>query len=154
MTSRRLEYLFIHFLHVLFAVFRYLEVPNRRLGLRLRRFAPFELVHVWAAEAVAPVFPSLLFHGFRPAFLVLVLAGALVLVPAGALVLLPAGALVVLPLPAVLLPAALLPAVPLPVGLLVLSVAALLPEDFLAAPEAEAAAAPPLLEDLASIYLA
>ena len=92
---------------------------------------------MWAVEAVAPVLPSLLFLGFRAAFLVLLLAGAWVLLPAGAMVLLlPAGAMVLL----------------LPAGVLVLllTVAALLPEDFLAVPEAEAAAGPPLLGPLAS----
>jgi len=82
-------------------------------------------------QAVAPVLPSLLFLGFRPAFFCLF--------PAGALVLLPAALLPALPLPALLLP----------VGDLVLTVAALLPEDFLAVPEvvpeAEAAAVLPLL---------
>ena len=108
-------------LHVVIAVLRYLEVPSRRLVLRHRLFAPLELVHVWAAEAVAPVLPSLLFLGFRAAFLVLLLAGALVLLPAGALVLLPAGALVLLPAGAMVL---LLPA---GVLVLLLTVAALLP---------------------------
>ena len=117
-------------LHVLFAVLRYLEVPSRRLVLRHRLFAPLELVHAWAAEAVAPVLPSLLFLGFRPAFFCL-LPAALVLFPAEALVLLPAGAMVLL----------------LPAGVLVLLllVAGLLLEEFLAVPEAEAAAGPPLL---------
>jgi hypothetical protein len=55
-------------LHVLFAVLRYLDLPSLRLVLRHRLFAPLELVHVWAAEAVAPVLPSLLVLGFRPAF--------------------------------------------------------------------------------------
>ena len=84
-----------------------------------------------------PVLPSLLFLGFRPAFFCLF--------PAGALVLLPALPLPALPLPAVLLPAALLPAVLLPAVLMVLSVAALLLEDFLAVPEA-AAGLPLLVE--------
>ena len=116
-------------LHVVIAVLRYLEVPSRRLVLRHRLFAPLELVHAWAAEAVAPVLPSLLFLGFRPAFFFLFPAEALVLFPAEALFL-PAGVLDLL----------------LPAGVLVLlTVAALLPEDFPAVPEAEAAAVPPLL---------
>ena len=119
-------------LHVVIAVLRYLEVPSCRLVLRHRRFAPLELVHAWAAEAVAPVFPSLLFLGFRPAFFFLFPAEALVLFLAEALVLLlPAGVLVLL--------------LPAGVSVLLLTAAALLPEDFLAMPEAEAAAAPPLL---------
>ena len=52
-------------LHVIFAVLRYLEVSSRRMVLRPRLSSPLELVHVWAAEAVAPVPPSLLFLGFR-----------------------------------------------------------------------------------------
>ena len=87
--------------------------------------------------------PSLLFLGFRPAFFCLFPAGALVLLPAGALVLRPGLPLPVVLPPAVLLPVVLLPVVLLPVGLLVLSVAALLLEDFLAVPGA--AAVPPLL---------
>ena len=126
-------------LHVVIAVLRYLEVPSRRLVLRHRLFAPLELVHAWAAEAVAPALPSLLFLGFRPAFFCL-LPAALVLFPAGALVLLPAGAMVLI------LPVGVLVLL-LPVGVLVLllTVAVLLPEDFLVVPEAEAAAGPPLL---------
>ena len=105
-------------LQVVIAVLRFLEVPSRRLDLRrdaeLGLSPPLELVHLLVVQAVAPVLPSLLFLGFRPAFFCLFPAGALVLLPA-------------LLLPALLLPALLLPAVLLPVGLLVLSVAALLP---------------------------
>ena len=136
-------------LQVVIAVLWFLEVPSRRLDLRrdaeLGLSPPLELVHLLVLQAVAPVLPSLLLLGFRPAFFCLFPAGALVLLPAGALVLLPGLPLPVVLLPAVLLPAVLLPVVLLPVGLLVLSVAALLPEDFLAVPEAEAAAAPPFL---------
>ena len=148
-------------LHVVIAVLRYLEVPSRRLGLQHRRFAPLELVHVWAAEAVAPVLPSLLFLGFRPAFFCLSLdwlpdfdvPSRYRTVPDFAdrpphhhPLRLPKAD------PRLLLAAALVPAgalvlVLLPAGVLVvfLSVAALLPEDLLViaplvAPEAVAAA--------------
>ena len=106
-------------LQVVIAVLRFLEVPSRRLDLRrdaeLGLSPPLELVHLLVLQAVAPVLPSLLFLGFRPAFFCLFPAGALVLLP-------------VHPLPAVLLD---------------LLVAALLPEGFLAVPGA--AAVPPLL---------
>ncbi len=135
MTSGRLEYLFIHF-YMFYLRFsgswRYQVVG---WSCDIVSLPPLERVHVWAVEAVAPVLPSLLFLGFRAAFLVLLLAGALVV--------LPPGALVVLPLPAVLPAGALV--VFLPAVLMVLSVAALLPEDFLAVPEAEAVAGLPLL---------
>ena len=121
-------------LQVAIAVLPFLEVPSRRLDLRrdaeLGLSPPLELVHLLVLQAVAPVLPSLLVLGVVPAFFFLFPAGAFVLLPAH-------------PLPAHPLPALPLPALLLPVGDFVLTVAALLPEDFLAVPGA--AAVPPLL---------